>query len=156
MFLMGYITLVFGIEMALRAFKYERFSPRGKWTLSLCMGAISFMILLTWLPTIAWPMFRKCLGELVWISARYDLLALIILSVLVFSFILLAALISIQLMRTANVDSNERIAASRMCYYLLMAALVYVSGCDAFVKRELTLTRRSLFRSKFNRFARIS
>ncbi|KAJ4287671.1 hypothetical protein N0V90_012374 [Kalmusia sp. IMI 367209] len=40
-------------------------------------------------------------------------------------FLILAAIISIQLMRTSNVDPNQRIAASRMCYYLVMAALLY-------------------------------
>lgn len=126
-FLMGYITLVFGIEMALRAFKYERFAPRGRWNAAICIGVVSFMVLLTWMPTVAWPMYNRCFGSLIWFPVRYELIAIVILSVLVFFFILLAALISIQLMRTSNVDPNERIAASRMCYYLLMAALVYVS-----------------------------
>ena len=58
---------------------------------------------------------------------RYDLLTLVLLIVLVSSLLLLAAIISIQLMRTAEVDPNERIAASRMCYYLLLMAVIYVS-----------------------------
>lgn len=58
---------------------------------------------------------------------RYDLLALAILSILVFSLLLLAALISIQLMRTPELDAHERISASRMTYFLLVAAMIYVS-----------------------------
>jgi hypothetical protein len=57
---------------------------------------------------------------------RYDLLILVILLVLVSSCLLLAAVISIQLMRTSELDPNERIAASRMTYYLLIIAVIYV------------------------------
>lgn len=126
-FLVGYITLVFGIEMALRACKHERFAPRGKWNTTICIGIISFLLLLTWMPTVAWPMYNRCFGSLIWIPIRYELIAIVILSIITFFFLFLAALISIQLMRTSNVDPNERIAASRMCYYLLMLAVVYVS-----------------------------
>lgn len=124
---MGYITLVFGIETALRSFKFERFAPRGKWNTILCICAVAFFLLLTWVPTIAWPMFNTCFGSLIWFPMRYDLLTLVLLIILVSSLLLLAAIISIQLMRTAEVDPNERIAASRMCYYLLVTAIIYVS-----------------------------
>jgi hypothetical protein len=123
---MGYITLVFGIETALRSMRYHRFEPRGKWNVTICIGIVSFLTILTWMPTVAWPMYNRCFGSLIWFPVRYELLALVILGILVAGFFILAATISIQLMRTINVDPNERIAASRMCYYLLMAAVVYV------------------------------
>ena len=72
-----------------------------------------------------------------------------ILVVLVFFFLFLAALISIQLMRTADVDPNERIAASRMCYYLLMAALIYVSTSAISQYPHADMSRLSYFPSKF-------
>lgn len=125
---MGYITLVFGIETALRSFKKERFAPRGKWNTILCIGVIALSLLLTWIPTIAWPMFNKCFGSLIWFAMRYDVLTLVLLIILVSLLLLLAAIIGIQLIRTADVTSNERIAASRMCYYLLLMAVIYVSA----------------------------
>jgi hypothetical protein len=124
---MGYITLIFGFETAIRAFKSQPFEPRGKWTTTVCMGMAGFLIVLTWIPTIAWPMYNKCFGSLIWFPMRYDLLIFVILIVLVSLLFLLAAIISIQLMRTADVDPNERIAASRMCYYLILIAVIYVS-----------------------------
>jgi hypothetical protein len=126
-FLIGYITLVFGVEVAIRAFGRERFAARGKWNTTICVAVVSFMLLLTWIPTVAWPMSNTCFGSLIWFPMRYDLLLLIFLSVLVSSLLLLAALISIQLMRTPDLDHNERISASRMTYFLLVAALIYVS-----------------------------
>lgn len=125
---MGYVTLIFGIETAIRSFKSERFAPRGKWNTILCIAAIAFFLLSTWIPTIAWPMYNRCFGSLIWFPMRYDLLSLVILVVMVSLLLLLAAIISIQLMRSADVDTNERIAASRMCYYLLLTAVIYVSN----------------------------
>lgn len=138
-FLMGYITLAFGIEMAMRSMRYHRFEPRGKWNVTICIAAVSVLSLLTWMPTVAWPMYNRCFGSLIWFPVRYELIALIILGILIASFLTLAAVISIQLMRTSNVDPNERIAASRMCYYLLMAALIYVSSL--WMCESLKLTR---------------
>jgi hypothetical protein len=135
-FLLGYVALVFGIEMALRAFKRERFAPRGKWNSPICLGCIFGLLLLTWMPTIAWPMFNVCFGGLIWFAMRYELISISILIVLVSSFLLLAALISIQLMRTADIDHNERIAASRMCYYLLLVTVLYVSTSGGTSKQD--------------------
>jgi hypothetical protein len=125
LFIIGYLTLVFGVEMTIRAFKRQRFAQRGKWNVTICVGTASFLVFLTWLPTVIWPMFNRCFGSLIWFGVRYERISLAILSILIFFSLLLAALISIQLMRTSNVDPNERIAASRMCYYLLIAALLY-------------------------------
>lgn len=112
--------------MAIRAMRVERFPAKGKWTTTICIGAIAFLTLLTWMPTVAWPMYNRCFGSLIWFPMRYELLMLVLLVVLVSVFLLLAAIISIQLMRTSDVDPNQRIAASRMCYYLIMSALLYV------------------------------
>ncbi|KAF1833121.1 hypothetical protein BDW02DRAFT_394790 [Decorospora gaudefroyi] len=124
-FLIGYVTLVFGIEVAIRALRHERFAPRGKWNTTICVAVISFMLLLTWVPTVAWPMANTCFGSLIWFPMRYDLLMLVLLCILVSSLLVLAAFISIQLMRTPDLDHNERISASRMVYFLLVAALIY-------------------------------
>ncbi|KAF3002980.1 hypothetical protein E8E13_004994 [Curvularia kusanoi] len=125
-FLTGYVTLAFGIETALRSFRYERFAPRGKWNTASCIAATILFVVLTWIPTIAWPMFNRCFGSLIWFPMRYDMLTLVLLIVLVSLLLLLAAIVSIQLMRPADVDLNERIAASRMCYYLLVTAVIYI------------------------------
>ncbi|KAH6642745.1 hypothetical protein C7974DRAFT_447440 [Boeremia exigua] len=125
-FIMGYLTLVFGIETAFRSFKSERFAPRGKWNTIFCIAAVAFFSVLTWIPTIAWPMLNRCFGSLIWFPMRYDLLTLVLLVVLISMLLLLTAVISIQLMRSADIDPNERIAASRMCYYLILTAVIYI------------------------------
>ena len=125
-FLLGYVTLVFGIDMTRRAFQSRRFAPRGKWNTLTCLIIIFVLLFATWIPTIVWPMFNRCLGSLVWFTVRYEMISIIVLIVMVSSFFIMAALISIQLMRSSDIDPNERISASRMCYYLLMVSVVYV------------------------------
>lgn len=135
--MIGYITLVFGIEMAWRSLRPDRFAPRGKWNTTICIAAVSVLLLVTWMPTVAWPMYNRCFGSLIWFSMRYDLLTLIILCILAFLCLLLAAIISIQLMRTPDMDPNERISASRMSYYLIVIALIYVSTAPEFNKKRV-------------------
>lgn len=125
MFLQGYVNLVFGAETAIRSLGAKRFSPRGKWTTKICLMVVALMLLLTWIPTIIWQTPNHCFGSLVWYPIRYKLVAIIILCVMLFFFLALAAVISIQLMRSVKVDPNERIAASRMSYYLVVAAIIY-------------------------------
>ncbi|CBX96907.1 hypothetical protein LEMA_P100380.1 [Plenodomus lingam JN3] len=126
MFIIGYITLVFGAEMAWRAFGEERFAPRGKWNTAICIAVVLFMLLLTWLPTVIWPMFDRCFGGLIWFTMRYDLLILVVLCILVVALLTLAAVLSIQLMRSPRVDAHERISASRMTYFMIVTALIYI------------------------------
>lgn len=38
----------------------------------------------------------------------------------------MAAIIALQLRRTVNVEPDERIAGTRMVYYLLLSAVLYV------------------------------
>lgn len=125
-FLLGVITLVFGVDTAIRALRTDRFAPKGKWATTICIGAVSFLSLMIWMPTVVWPMYNRCFGSLIWFVMRYDLLMLVLLIFMIGSFLALSAIISIQLMRTSDVDPNQRIAASRMCYYLIIIALLYV------------------------------
>lgn len=112
--------------MGMRALKRERFAPKGKWTTTILVGFICFLTLMMWMPTIIWPMFNTCFASLIWFPMRYELLMTVVLIIFISTFLLLAAIISIQLMRTTKIDPNQRIAASRMCYYLIMSTFLYV------------------------------
>lgn len=132
MFITGYMTLVFGGEMAWRGFGKDRFAPRGKWNTTICVAVVLFMLFLTWMPTVIWPMYSRCFGSLIWFTMRFDLLILVILCLLVVLLLTLAALVSVQLMRSPKVDAHERISASRMTYFLIATALIYVSHSPLF------------------------
>ena len=75
------------------------FASRGCWDTFVCWVVVLLMLLMIWVPTTA-RKYRQdeCPGSL--------------------SFIVL---------RTATVEREERIAASRMIYYLVVAALLFVA-----------------------------
>ncbi|KAF2491708.1 hypothetical protein BU16DRAFT_516199 [Lophium mytilinum] len=125
LFLLGYLHIVFGAEVAIRGLRTDRFAPRSRWTTRICLGVVTFLLILTFLPTVVWASPDHCIGSLIWFPIRYEFITLVIIVVFVFAFLILAAVISMQLMRSINVDPNERIAASRMCYYLCAATIVY-------------------------------
>lgn len=136
-FLLAYTHFVFGLENTIRAFRPDRFGPRGKWNIPICIVAIAVMLLFTWIPTVVWPRKDKCFGDLVWFTMPFDIPAIAIVSVSIFSMLLLAALLGVRLLKTVNIDPNERIASSRMVFYMILTVVIYVSllnplaRCDA-------------------------
>ncbi|KAF2810829.1 uncharacterized protein BDZ99DRAFT_508292 [Mytilinidion resinicola] len=125
LFLLGYLHIVFGAEVAIRGLKADRFAPRSRWTTRICLGVVLFLLILTLLPTIIWVSPNHCIGSLIWFPIRYEFITLVIIIVFVVTFLILAAVISMQLMRSINVDPNERIVASRICYYLCATTILY-------------------------------
>lgn len=125
--MIGYIHFVFGLELTIRSLRRTRFAPRPKYTTSVCTLVALIMSILTWITTRLHTPSKKCFGDMVWRSIRSAPLGVVISSFLIPSFIMMAAIIALQLRRTVNVDPNERIAGTRMVYYLLLSAVLYVS-----------------------------
>lgn len=113
--------------MTIRSLRRTRFAPRPKYTTSICTLIALIMSVLTWLSTRLRMPRNKCFGDMIWRSIRSAPLGVVICSFLIPSFIMMAAIIALQLHRTVNVDPNERVAGTRMVYYLLLSAVLYVS-----------------------------
>lgn len=124
---MGYLHLVFGAECTMRAFQSKRFGPRRPRTTRICLGIFAFLILITWIPTAVVKSPKKCFGDIAWRTLMYSTLALTLISVLIFTFMIMAIIIGMRLIRTVNIEPNERIAASRVFYYLLASVVIHVS-----------------------------
>lgn len=60
----------------------------------------------------------------------FDTPAIAIVSVTIFSMLLLAALLGVRLLKTVNIDPNERIASSRMVFYMMLTVILYVCILD--------------------------
>lgn len=135
-FSLSYMHLVFGFEMTIRSLKKVPFRPRSKWANTACV--LGFMILLigTWIPTRIIPEEKmECYGDIIWQSFRNVKTGAGISAGLVFAFLTMATIIGLQLYNTRNVDPNERIAGSRMVYYLTASAILqvgFVAICSVF------------------------
>jgi hypothetical protein len=125
-FVVGYIHFIFGLEMTIRSLRRTRFTPRPKYTTAVCTVIVLIMCILTWLSTRLRMPRNTCFGDLIWRSIRSAPLGVVICTFLIPSFIIMAAIIALQLRRTVNVEPDERIAGTRMVYYLLLSAVLYV------------------------------
>ncbi|KAL9107538.1 MAG: hypothetical protein Q9227_007538 [Pyrenula ochraceoflavens] len=117
--------LVFSIEVALRALKRQRFGARGRWNTPICWSIVVILLISTWIPSHVRPAKRdECLGSLIWWASFWADFGVVINSVIIVLYVLAALIITIQLYRTAELDREERIAASRTVYYLAVGALL--------------------------------
>ena len=122
----AYTLLVFGLETTIRSFRRTRFRTRGNWDTLICILTVKVLIVATWVPSLLLPAKNHCLATLIWWTGHYALIGVILGSSLCFIYILSAAIIIIQLVRTVEVDGDERIAATRIVYYLIVGVFIFV------------------------------
>ncbi|KAG6356950.1 hypothetical protein INS49_014825 [Diaporthe citri] len=119
LFIAPYIHLVFGVETAARGLR-SQFSPRRRWTVAICLGTISTFLLATLLVAAISRAPDFCFASLLWIVKPYAKgIFAVFLGV---SVVLLLVIITIfvKLSKGRMVDPTERMAASRMIYYLIL------------------------------------
>lgn len=83
------------------------------------------MVIVTWIPSHIYPE-RKCFASLVWFIARYGFLGFIILSTVAGLMIISAVTIFARLSYVPLIEPHQRIAASRMVYYLVLGIVSLV------------------------------
>lgn len=131
--IVGFVVLVLGIETVYRGLRKDRFASRGRWNIIICWVAVAVMLLLTWIPTRARPRAHdRCRAILLVFALPWADVAFGITLALIILYLAMGAILVAQLLRTVKLDRTERIAASRMVYYLGLAAALlvclYVSG----------------------------
>ena len=124
---MPYLQVVFGIECALRSLRSLPFQARGKFDVTICVGAVVVMLIGTWIPSHLDPQPDICFASLVWFITRYGQLGLELLIVAGGLMILSAVIIFVRLSTISLIDEHQRIAASRMVYYLVLGIISLVS-----------------------------
>lgn len=127
LFIVPYLQLVFGVECALRSLRRSPFQARGKYDVTICCGVVVLMLIGTWLPSHLIPQPDTCFASLVWFVTRYGQLGLELLSVTAGLMTLSAIIIFVRLSTVSLIDEHQRIAASRMVYYLVLGIVSLVS-----------------------------
>ncbi|KAL2067647.1 hypothetical protein VTL71DRAFT_15743 [Oculimacula yallundae] len=123
MFIVPYIQLVFGMECALRSFRSTPFQARGKWDVSICCAVVLVMLILTWVPSNVNPAPNACFASLIWFIAKFGKLGFVMLTTVGGLMIAAALTIFVRLSTVNLIDQHQRIAASRMVYYLVLGIL---------------------------------
>ncbi|PBP21103.1 hypothetical protein BUE80_DR008048 [Diplocarpon rosae] len=123
LFIVPLIQMVFGIECAIRSLRSAPFHARGKWDVTICLGAILLSLVGIWIPSHIWPQPRSCFASLVWFISGFGQLGFVLLCVAAGLMIATAITIFTRLSAVNVIDQHQRIAASRMVYHLVLGIL---------------------------------
>lgn len=142
------VLLVFGLETAARGFQRKRFAPRGRWNTPICWSIVGVMFIFTWIPSKVRPPKRdKCLASLIWWAAPWSHLAILLNSITIVVYVGTALAIGLQLFRSVKIRREDRIAASRMVYYLGIGIVLMVSEEILGLNSSLTNSSLSFYHS---------
>ena len=94
----------------------------------VCWVAITIMLVLTFLYARFQPPTHDCVATLVWFTGRYAVFGTSAGSFAILMYLILAGVIAYQLQRTMGIERDERIAATRMVYYLLASVALLVGS----------------------------
>ncbi len=117
---LAFITmLVFGLETAFRSLRRVRFSSRNRWYISTVIAVIITVIFAIWAATNVILLEGGCLTNQIWWIERYAKLTVVLAPILLALYPASAMIISVQLVKTVKVDRADRVAATRLVYYLV-------------------------------------
>ena len=120
--------MVFGMETTFRALRRNKFPSRNRWHIPTALAVIVALTIFLWAASNVFPTRGACVTGLIWWTARYFKLAIVVSSGLLFLFITAAIIITVQLLKTVKMDRAERIAATRVVYYLVANTWIIVSS----------------------------
>lgn len=140
-FIVPYIQLVFGVETIQRAFRRYPFPQRLKYTVPACLAIVVVGLIGTYVLTrfVLPPDF--CFASLFWFVRRWAL-GCFVLTTTIASILLIGSVITlVRLYRTAGINETQRIAASWMACYMLLATATLVSPPSLRGMHKLTMDR---------------
>jgi hypothetical protein len=85
------------------------------------------MLIGTWIPTHLRTEHDHCLASLLWFVSDFGEIGLILLATVAGLLLISAVVIFVRLSRSNMVEQNQRIAASRMVYYMAIGFVSLVS-----------------------------
>lgn len=129
MFIVPYIQLIFGLEVAIRGLqKKEPFGARGKWAVTICLTIIGLLILANFLVANFDRAPNFCLTSLFWFVAHYSVGCFAMLTGIASTLLVCLVIVFVRLHRSTKIEVTERVAASRMVYYMALAIVSTVSA----------------------------
>ncbi|KAJ4389203.1 hypothetical protein N0V93_006666 [Gnomoniopsis smithogilvyi] len=119
LFLVPFTHLVFGVEAALRGIR-SNFAPRGKWNITICLAIVGAMTLVTLIVAIVEKAPDFCFASLFWFIRTYSTGGFAVFVTVATLTLIVMGTIFLKLNRSRNISPTERVAASRMIYYLAL------------------------------------
>lgn len=119
--------MVFGLEVTMRGLRKNAFHPRGRWDVTLCLSLVGMLLLVNFLVADFVRTGDFCFASLFWFVVKYTEGVFVVLVVITVVLIACVFTIFYKLSKTSRIEKAERLAASRMVYYLALALISTVS-----------------------------
>jgi len=88
--------------------------------------AVVMLIILTWIPSRAYPAGDSCIASLTFYIRNKGKAGVVTISCITIVIVASLVTIIVQLSRDDKIPNGERIAASRMVYYLVVTTIIMV------------------------------
>ncbi|KAL8729983.1 MAG: hypothetical protein Q9181_004819 [Wetmoreana brouardii] len=145
LWIVPYTMLVFGLETATRSLHNERFQHQRRRNVLCCVIAVIIMILVTWVPSFVYPIQGECLSSLVWWTARFAKLGLVIGSGVLLTYVISSVVITTRLLRATTLDRSQRIDATRIVYHLIVSVIIMALVIPFFILKTMRRDRLVAF-----------
>ncbi|KAK1989360.1 hypothetical protein LZ30DRAFT_576139 [Colletotrichum cereale] len=120
-FIVPYIQLVFALEVAFRSLRKNPLPPRSKWNVTICLAIVGTFLLVTYLVTLFVRPPNFCFASLFWFVQRWQEGCFVILTLIAVALLASTLVIFCRLHNNVRIENSERVAASRMVYFLAVA-----------------------------------
>ncbi|KAK2065605.1 hypothetical protein LY76DRAFT_216609 [Colletotrichum caudatum] len=120
-FIVPYMQLVFALEVAFRSLRKNPLPPRSKWNVTICLAIVGTFLLITYLVTLFVRPPNFCFASLFWFVQRWKEGCFVILTTISVALLASTLVIFFRLHNNATIENSERVAASRMVYFLAVA-----------------------------------
>ncbi|KAJ0159912.1 hypothetical protein CTA2_8900 [Colletotrichum tanaceti] len=120
-FIVPYIQLVFALEVAFRSLQKNPLPPRSKWNVTICLAIVGTFLLVTYLVTLFVRPPNFCFASLFWFVQRWKEGCFVLFTFISVALLASTLIIFFRLHNNATIENSERVAASRMVYFLAVA-----------------------------------
>lgn len=125
-FIVPFIHLVFGVETTFRGVR-SNFAPRGRWTVGFCLGVVGALVMMALIVAAVDRAPDFCFASLFWFVRPYANGSFAVLVTLSAITLVVIGTIFLKLHKARMVNPTERMAATRMIYYLVLGCISEVS-----------------------------
>jgi hypothetical protein len=127
LFIAAVIQLFFGLETTWRGIQKKPFEPRGRWNVTIVLVFVGMALLAAFLVADFIRSRDECFGSLFWFVVEYADIIWAVFAAIAVLLIACAVTIFLRLSRNAKIEPGERVAASRMVFFLALAVISIVS-----------------------------
>ncbi|KAI6782927.1 uncharacterized protein J7T54_002086 [Emericellopsis cladophorae] len=122
-FLVPFTQLILGLETTIRSVLPKPFPSQRAWNVPLCIVIIAAGLFALWGVTLSFKPPALCFASLFWFTQAWRPVCLGLFVAIASTLLIAACVVLLRLRYSAKTPSMDRMAASHMVYYMIIAAI---------------------------------